>query len=38
MGSSRDAYNTMRLVHQIYFADENWRTQFHIPAPGPYLA
>lgn len=38
MGSSRDAYNTMRLVHQIYFADEGWRSQFGIPAPGPYRA
>ncbi|MHB1128782.1 MAG: Gfo/Idh/MocA family protein, partial [Ilumatobacteraceae bacterium] len=33
-GSSRDAYNTMKLVHQIYYADPQWRSRFSIPDPN----
>ncbi|MFA5774458.1 MAG: Gfo/Idh/MocA family oxidoreductase [Ilumatobacteraceae bacterium] len=33
-GSSRDAYNTMKLVHQIYYADPLWRSKFSIPDPN----
>ena len=33
-GSSRDAYNTMKLVHQIYYADPLWRSKFSIPDPS----
>lgn len=32
-GSSRDAFNTMRLVYQIYFADPLWQAQFNISNP-----
>ena len=33
-GSSRDAYNTMKLVHQIYYSDPQWRSRFSIPDPN----
>lgn len=33
-GSSRDAYNTMKLVHQIYYSDPEWRSRFSIPDPN----
>lgn len=32
-GSSSDAYQTMRLVHQIYYADPQWRARYLIPNP-----
>jgi predicted dehydrogenase len=32
-GTSKDAYNTMKLVSQIYYADPVWRNQFQIPNP-----
>jgi len=32
-GTSKDAFNTMKLVYQIYFADPVWRDQFQIPNP-----
>jgi len=32
-GSSEDAYQTMRLVYQIYFADPAWRSTYNIPDP-----
>ena len=32
-GTSRDAYQTMKLVYQIYFADPSWREQFKIENP-----
>lgn len=32
-GTSRDAFNTMKLVSQIYYADPAWRDQFHISNP-----
>ena len=32
-GTSRDAFQTMKLVNQIYYADYNWRSQFNIPDP-----
>lgn len=32
-GTSRDAYNTMKLVSQIYYADTIWRDKFIIPNP-----
>ncbi len=33
-GTSIDAYNTMKLVYQIYFADEVWRDKYEIANPG----
>lgn len=30
-GTSKDAFNTMKLVNQIYYADSCWRNQFKIP-------
>ena len=33
-GSSQDAYSTMKLVHQIYYADPQWRSTFSIPDPN----
>ncbi|MEK7410655.1 MAG: gfo/Idh/MocA family oxidoreductase, partial [Actinomycetota bacterium] len=33
-GSSRDAFNTMKLVHKIYYADPQWRSKFSIPDPN----
>lgn len=33
-GSSHDAFNTMKLVHQIYYADPQWRSKFSIPNPN----
>jgi len=32
-GTSRDAFNTMKLVSQIYYADPVWREQFQIQNP-----
>lgn len=32
-GSSSDAYETMRLVHRIYYADPAWRARYDIPNP-----
>lgn len=32
-GTSQDAFNTMKLVGQIYYADPAWRDQFDIPNP-----
>ena len=32
-GASIDAFNTMKLVSQIYYADPAWRDQFQIPNP-----
>lgn len=32
-GTSKDAFNTMKLVSQIYFSDPVWRDQFQIPNP-----
>lgn len=33
-GNSFDAFQTMKLVNQIYYADPNWRVQFNIPDPN----
>jgi len=33
-GSSLDAFNTMKLVYQIYYADPKWRHAFSIPNPA----
>lgn len=33
-GSSLDAFETMRLVYQIYYSDPIWREQFDIPPPN----
>lgn len=32
-GTSKDAFNTMKLVSQIYYADSFWRDQFKISNP-----
>lgn len=32
-GSSLDAFNTMKLVAQIYYADPTWRTKYQINNP-----
>ena len=32
-GTSKDAFNTMKLVSQIYYADPVWRRQFQISNP-----
>lgn len=32
-GTSKDAFNTMKLVNEIYYADPFWRDQFQIPNP-----
>ena len=32
-GSSRDAYLTMKLVYDIYYADVEWRKSYNIPQP-----
>jgi len=32
-GSSQDAFNTMKLVNRIYYADPRWRGRFQIPNP-----
>lgn len=32
-GTSRDAFNTMKLVSEIYYADPVWREQFQIQNP-----
>lgn len=34
-GSSKDALETMRLVYQIYYADQCWRKAYDIPNPNP---
>jgi predicted dehydrogenase len=33
-GTSQDAFNTMKLVAQIYYADPIWREKFNIPDPN----
>lgn len=33
-GTSRDAFNTMKLVNQIYYADTIWRDKFQISNPS----
>jgi len=33
-GNSFDAFQTMKLVNQIYYADPIWRTRFSIPDPN----
>ncbi len=35
-GSSDDAYRTMKLVYQIYYADPVWRDTFKIPDPDGF--
>jgi predicted dehydrogenase len=35
-GTSDDALQTMKLVYQIYFADESWRIKYDIPNPNIY--
>ena len=32
-GSSNDAYQTMKLVYQVYYNDPVWRNKFQIPNP-----
>ena len=32
-GTSTDAYNTMKLVYKIYYADETWRSRYEIKNP-----
>lgn len=32
-GTSKDAFNTMKLVSQIYYSDPIWRERFRIPDP-----
>jgi predicted dehydrogenase len=32
-GTSRDAFNTMKLVSQIYYADQVWRNKYQIDDP-----
>ncbi len=33
-GTSHDALMTMKLVHQIYYADSSWRDRYSIPNPN----
>ena len=33
-GTSKDAFNTMKLVSQVYYADPKWRDKFQISNPG----
>jgi hypothetical protein len=33
-GTSQDALLTMKLVHQIYYADPLWRDRYSIPNPN----
>jgi hypothetical protein len=33
-GTSKDALLTMKLVHQIYYADSLWRDRYSIPNPN----
>ncbi len=33
-GTSEDAFQTMKLVDQIYYADRKWRSKFNIPDPN----
>jgi len=33
-GTPQDAFNTMKLVGQIYYADPIWREKFNIPNPN----
>jgi len=33
-GTSQDALLTMKLVHQIYYADSLWRDRYSIPNPN----
>ena len=32
-GTSKDAFDTMKLVYKIYYADEAWRTKYEIQNP-----
>lgn len=32
-GTSKDAFNTMKLVYRIYYSDENWRETYNIESP-----
>ncbi|MEN9648642.1 MAG: hypothetical protein RLZ17_678, partial [Actinomycetota bacterium] len=32
-GTSRDAFETMKLVYKIYYADPIWRNKFEIKNP-----
>jgi len=32
-GTSQDAFDTMKLVYKIYYADETWRTKYAIKNP-----
>lgn len=36
-GSSEDAYRTMKLVYQIYYADPDWRKSYNIPDPDKII-
>lgn len=36
-GTSKDAFNTMKLVSQVYYADPIWRDQFQISNPGDVI-
>lgn len=33
-GTSNDALETMKLVYNIYFSDENWKDKYNIPNPN----
>jgi len=35
-GSSQDAFDTMKLVYKIYYADKLWREKFNITNPADY--
>ena len=35
-GSSNDAFQTMKHVYSIYYADEEWRNKFSIDDPKNY--
>lgn len=36
-GSSKDAFETMKLVFKIYYSDKNWRNKFNIPNPDIHI-
>lgn len=36
-GSSEDAFRTMKLVYQIYYADSVWRSTYSIPDPNSII-
>jgi len=33
-GNCKDAFETMKLVYQIYYSDKKWRNKFKIPDPN----